>query len=260
MATGYAARSWAAFNEGNNTKMIILLALLQIIPIFGQIVLAGVAYRWANEAAWGMEKPLPTEFGDWGKLLRSGFIVFVAELVIGLVGGIVSGILGIIPILGSLASMAISLLMMVLSPICGLRGVLYDSYSAPFEVKNIFEMMKRDTDGLFRILGFILIMSFVYGLVAGFIFSILAVCCFGSTVFTAIMTAISSADYNSLATVISSSAFISSLLVFCVLAIIVSIILFVPSVIINLLSARATGYWFQNFKPQTWGASSDPLP
>ena len=51
---------------------IVLLALLNLIPIFGQIVSLGYLYGWAREIAWNVHEPLPEHiFGNEdGKLYR----------------------------------------------------------------------------------------------------------------------------------------------------------------------------------------------
>ena len=78
----YLKRSWKALKLNPGWwKTIIILALVSLIPIIGPMVSMGYCFRWAREAAWGLEEPIPSKMGDLGAAIKSGAIVFVSVLV-----------------------------------------------------------------------------------------------------------------------------------------------------------------------------------
>ncbi|MEG0620528.1 MAG: DUF4013 domain-containing protein [Raoultibacter sp.] len=88
MQAGYFKTAWEDIkNSPGWVGKVFLLALVMLIPIFGQIVLAGYLYGWARDKAWGVHSPLPAHvFGNVdGKLYSRGFFVFVLGLVCALV-------------------------------------------------------------------------------------------------------------------------------------------------------------------------------
>ena len=80
-----------AWNDIKNSKgwfgKLCLLALVGLIPIFGQIVIFGYLYGWARDVAWGVHEPMPAKiFGNEdGKLYRRGWFIFVLVFVFSLV-------------------------------------------------------------------------------------------------------------------------------------------------------------------------------
>ena len=76
-----------AWNDLENSPgwfgKMCLLALVNIIPVFGQIVTYGYLYGWAREIAWGAHQPLPSSIfaNDDGKFWRRGWFLFVIAFV-----------------------------------------------------------------------------------------------------------------------------------------------------------------------------------
>ena len=80
-----------AWNDIKNSPgwfgKLCLLALLNFIPVFGQIVTYGYLYGWAREMAWGTHRPMPTSIfaNDDGKFWRRGWFLCVIAFVFGLI-------------------------------------------------------------------------------------------------------------------------------------------------------------------------------
>ena len=78
--TGYLRRSWNALTSDEGWwKSICILSLISLIPIVGPIAVSGYCFRWAREAAWGIEEPLPRGKGDLGAAIKSGGFVFLGD-------------------------------------------------------------------------------------------------------------------------------------------------------------------------------------
>ena len=55
----FFGRAWASLGSTRNVfGKLCLLALLQLVPVVGQIVTFGYFLGWLREAAWGMETPM----------------------------------------------------------------------------------------------------------------------------------------------------------------------------------------------------------
>ena len=187
-----------AWNDIKNSKgwfgKLCLLALVGLIPIFGQIVIFGYLYGWARDVAWGVHEPMPAKiFGNEdGKLYRRGWFIFVLVFVFSLVPAIISGvgssmqqagyysalydtsskleptvaIGGIIYLIGILAALFVS----ILAWIGSMRISIYDRLSAGFQLGSIWKMFRKDTGGIMRIFG----MNLLVGLILGIILSIIS--------------------------------------------------------------------------------------
>ena len=257
-------------------KKMCLLALIGLIPIFGQIVILGYLFGWAREIAWGVRMPLPERVfaNEDGKLYRRGFFILVASFVLSLVPVLISvvgnglqevGILamdprggsggvvmtyimvgGIVALIGSLLSMFVEVVVWVSS----MRISIYDNLSSGFQLKVIWRMMKHDGGGLARIFGMYLLVGLVIGLILTVI-AIAGVLVFIGSLFAA-GPAYYSADFYGLFAA-TGIGFILFLLVFSYVAEVVSVFAYA-------LVARAMGYWTCQFDVPRWLGQDDPLP
>lgn len=275
----YASTAWNDIkNSPGWQKKVVLLALLQIVPIFGQIVLFGYIYAWARDIAWGVHSPMPDRiFGNEdGKLYSRGFfilvILFVFSLIPGIVAGVASSIVGSGVGLGlvydssigffagtigglfGLVSFALSLAVLIAFNIAAMRTAIYDRISAGFQFKKLWAMFKYDTNGALRIFGMELLVSFIIALVLGLIFTILTLLCFGAAV-PSLMTMGSNPEAIEV-----FGALGPSLSVWFLLMLAFGFFAAMCSVVVYLMVARASGYWTQQFGVAQWRGQDDPMP
>lgn len=267
---------------------LCVLSLVGMIPIFGSIVIEGYLYGWAREVAWGVREPLPAKvFGNEdGKLYRRGWFIFVLGLVLGLVPMVIvnmgsgmqqSAMYGLMdnPQAGAGAMLSIGALIyfvgLVLSLAIGIicwvgsmRIAIYDRLSSGFQLGVIWKMIRHDTNGILRIFGMSLIVGFITGIILTIVLTVLIM-----IVLLAGVSGLSSAGYTAesleymtdvqayqmLAQFVVSAGFLG---VLCVLA-----ALFVGGLATNfveMLVARAIGYWTMQFDVPHWRGQDDPLP
>ena len=295
MQAGYFSTAWADIKstQGWFGKMC-LLALLQFVPVFGQIVLLGYAYGWARDIAWNVHKPLPARIfaNEDGKLYRRGWFLFLVALVISLVPMvflIISDVLSATSSVASYASYGVnagagaaagfSMLFyliylvatfaaMFFTWVGSMRASIYDNISAGLQFGQIWKMMRRDGGGLFRIFG----MNLIFGLIFGIILFVLSMIVF-AICFASVAPQIASLggspyyDYSYPYSVTGSNQFaavLSAILpMLGILFVFIIILVYICCVFdsfMTILTARALGYWTRQFDVAQWGAQADPMP
>ena len=281
-----------AWNDIKNSKgwfgKLCLLALVGLIPIFGSIVIFGYLYGWARDIAWGVHEPMPAKiFGNEdGKLYRRGWFIFVVVLVFSLVPAIISGIgssmqqagqyamlydtsskleptvaIGaIISLIGFLAALFVS----ILAWIGSMRVSIYDRLSAGFQLGSIWKMFRKDTGGIMRIFG----MNLLVGLILGIILSIIITIFLVAFIFVVIgvMTGMGytpeSLQYmtdeqvTSFVLQIMGPAGLVGFLFLIVAAFFGNL----ATTFVEMLVARAMGYWTWQFDVPQWRGQNDPMP
>lgn len=267
---------------------ICLLGLISFIPIFGQMTVYGYAYEWAHKAAWGVEGPMPRKiYGRSGsKMLRWGWFALVIAFVFSLVPGIISSIgswltgmgsetgiytsMGrymvvdggnpLLLILGWLVNVAgiVAFVFAILFVMAGtMRMTMYDRLGAGFSFGKIWTMIKHDFGGIMRIFGMNLLFGFVGGFVIAGVTILLMVIVLGATAAPLFIMAGSGAYYSDSAIVGYIIAMVMAMLP---LLLVMGYITFVYSAFVEILVARALGYWMRQFDVARWGKQDDPLP
>lgn len=267
---------------------ICLLGIISWIPVFGQMTVYGYAYEWAHKAAWGVNGPMPKKiYGrDGSKMLRWGWFALVIAFVFMLVPGIVSSIGSVMTSAGTAESFISSagryftvgrsnpllvgggwlfgVAAIVLYVFAALfiwagtmRMAMYDRLSTGFQLGKVWAMIKRDFGGIMRIFG----MALIFGLIGGAI--IAAVICF--IVFVAAMMIVAPAGLvyqNGMMYYQETLALyaLGALAVLFPVFLVIGYISTVYGVFIELLTARALGYWMRQFNVGAWGTMDDPLP
>lgn len=269
MQAGYFQTAWNDIKHSDGwLKKFALLGLLQFIPVFGQIVLMGYLYGWARDIAWNIHAPMPAKiFGNEdGKLYSRGFFILVITFVFSLVAGLVSGIVsggstsnnGIIATISSIlgiASLLFALLCGVLAWVGSMRSAIYGRIGPGFQLKQIWKMVKYDTNGIMRILG----MSLLIGVILGIIFSI---------IFSVVIMAVGAGAmlsvhggygyYGNEAELMMR--LLPSMGIGTLFFLLLLYVLFATSSWLNALVARALGYWTRQFDVPSWGGQDAPLP
>ena len=268
----YFSTAWNDIKNSPGWKgKIALLALLQIIPIFGQIVLFGYIYGWARDIAWGVHSPMPARiFGNEdGKLYSRGFFILVILFVLSLIPSIVTSIPGLFvgvatasdsspgvvaACLFALVSMALSFAILIVFNIAAMRTAIYDRISAGFQVDKLWSMFKHDSNGALRIFG----MEVLVGFIGGAVIAIIAVIVFsvaGIAFIPAIMQL--SADPEPYEVFAILGPGLTLLVIF---GLIFGFIGAIFTVFVYTLVARASGYWTQQFQVAQWRGQDDPMP
>lgn len=277
----YASTAWNDIKNSPGWKgKVALLALLQIIPIFGQIVLFGYIYGWARDIAWGVHAPLPAKIfsNEDGKLYSRGFFILVILFVFSLVPGVVMNIASVLFAGGigygayveyyapsTITAMGTGGLLALLSGvllvgvmlfwgIAAMRTAIYDRISAGFQLKKLWAMFHHDSNGVLRILGMAVLIGVILGLVISLVAFLLVALIVAATV-PGLMFIDSSADFAEYFGVFGPSLFIIFLIMLGI-----GFVSSMGSVVIAMMVARASGYWTQQFQVAQWRGQDDPMP
>ena len=282
----YLSSSWNDITHSRGWfGKICLLGLITMIPIFGIMVLRGYMYGWARDIAWRVHEPMPARiFGNEdGGLYKRGFYMLVLNLVLALAVYLVLWLVALIPGMSTVqmygTSTSFSVQYTVNSPlyfliyfaliivetfimwIGSMRISIYGRLTPGFQLNKIWVMYKRLPGGMWRIFG----MELLIGLIIGFVLSIVFTFALSAVIFGMLDTAIPSinsidySDMNSLYALIYNlvmawgPAFLLIMLVFVYVTV-------VATVFLELLVARALGYWTMQLDVPFWRGQSDPLP
>ena len=155
-------------SEGWFGKML-LLALIQIVPILN-FSSAGYITRWGADVAVGKRFTLPSV--QIGPYFKSGFFLWVYELILGIVLSFACVILNVVPLLGQLASAALCVLIVGFAVISEIRVVSEDSIAGGFNFKLIWNAYTKKFGTLFcngtlAYCIFIICVSIVIGILIG---------------------------------------------------------------------------------------------
>lgn len=256
---GYWSRSWALLTRDKGwIKPLLVLSAANLIPIVGTFGASGYALEWGRLTAWGVDSSPKQKGVDISGCLRSGGRAFVVglgyALVLGLVNVFVRNIFG--EVFGGLLSAILTAAITVLVTVATLRATIYQSIGAGYEVGRIVDMIKRDYEGLLRILGLVLIMSFALGLVAGLLLSGVLVANMGEIVHD-VMQLESASHVDEWDVVVMALRWVGSMLP---ALLVVGYVVGIFGAGANLITTTAVGLWMRQFDVRNWGESSDPLP
>lgn len=239
METVYLKRAWQALTaEQGWWKPVLVLALVQLVPIVGSIVVLGYLYQWGRDAAWGVERGLPRDAHRLAQAFKTGLIAFAAGLFWALVLSTISGLLSDIPTTGGLITfmfVPFSFVFGMFVAVMIMRATIYDSLSPLFQFPQAWEMVTANPRGLLRVFG---------------IFCLAAL----STLL------ITPATMGATALGALSNAFFLFVFFTMIALVPLAFLCSVIGVVMGALALRALGYWFADFNPETWGASADGLP
>ena len=169
----YFARSWALLTlEKGWWKPVLIMALFGLIPVVGILALVGYALETARVTAWGINAGPKQKDLKFGTYIVTGSKAVVIALAFGLAYSIATGILSFIPVI-NLILIPVFIVAAFVYPLCinviQVRASVYGRISAGFAFKNIFEMIKHDMGGLFRIFGMGIVLGIVTSLIMGII-------------------------------------------------------------------------------------------
>lgn len=257
---------------------LVRLALLNLIPIFGQIVTMGYLYGWARDIAWGVHGPLPNRIfsNEDGQLYRRGFFALVVAFVISILPEAVSLIgdalvgggmgmtsmhvhhsgagLAAIGLVLQVASFVLFLVAYVFTPVGIVRMSIYNRLSAGLQLGRIWKMLRHDPHGALRIVGMAILAGLVGAAVVGGI---------GAVVFSMCTVSMLAASGAGAAAGMSTGATAFLYGVGGIEVLLLLAVLFMGLVVavwIDMLTIRAVGYWMYQFDVPHWGSQDDPMP
>ena len=280
----YVGKAWGSLATTKNLfGKLLLLALLQFIPIVGQIALLGCALGWAREAAWKMDTPLPDhvlgrgETGFWARGAKAFLAIILFQIILSAVVALLNYIpLGLASwvdlegdplIVTMVVCVVLSILAMIFLSLAFTAGLvrlaIYNRFGAAFQFGVCLQMVFRHFGGLLKIL----IAFFLLSLVASIpviVCVIVAVpgffAAFGPvvTLNLAFGPSFLSVDPEIVSLLSGDSALGCSLVT---VALVVALLLFQAiSVMLELLEWRAIGNWVATFDVARWGGRFDKLP
>lgn len=164
-AKGCLSAAWDDIKANPNwLKKVLFLALVMCVPILNFVVY-GYVLNWVREVPFGGRTALPKEVVT-GRNFEVGFYYFVISLVFGLAAGFVGMCVGWVPLIGWLASIAVSIFAAMFIALCSVRMAMSKQLGEGFKLGRVWEAMKANWSGL-------LFLTFVPSLVAGAIMFVL---------------------------------------------------------------------------------------
>ena len=286
MAATYSRRffgdAWASLKTTRNLfGKLCLLALIQFVPILGQIVAFAYFLGWAREAAWGMETPLPahvfgrTDRNFWGR----GAKAFVVSLLYAL---IVTAFAWLVWALGavtmhvfefshtgievtyfvcSLVEVAVAFVLCLVYIVGLMRLAIYNRFGAAFQWGACLKMLGHDFGGMVKIVLTALVACVVMGIPA-----LLASCALLPAVFGTGLTGsfvgsvLYWGDTSQVVLEQLMEGFGLSLLITVAACAVVGFLLEVVVLMVEALMWRCMGNWVAQFDVPAWGGRYDKLP
>lgn len=132
---------------------VALMGLVELIPILNWFN-AGYAMRWGRDLFFGRIGEMPQSiFAD--RSFVNGAMCFLLQLVVGVVTWIVAWVitlaLGFIPLLGTLVSIAIAVIVSMFLNIMVMRVAIFDEVGVGFGISQVASVAKEHYGSLFAI-------------------------------------------------------------------------------------------------------------
>lgn len=271
---GYLSRSWHMLTaEPGWYKPILVLAAVCCIPVVGSflglLAVLGYALEWARLTAWGIDA-VPKQRGvNIGGILSSGWRAFLVGLVwslaLAFASALITALLGMLGLgfVGGLLQIAASVFLGLLTLIASLRAAIYQRFGAGFGVRQMIEMIRRDTSGAMKVFG----LNLLGTLLMGFVTSVLLMAVLASLAPSFLVSVMPYIDsYRAYGTLNGYEATQVAFAVISMLAgafpafALFKFLFSLVSVPVQLLVYTSCGLWFRQFDVPSWGSPSDPLP
>lgn len=256
---GYWSKSYGLLTRDQGWfKPLLVLAAARMVPIVGPFGADGYALEWARLTSWGVDSSPKQKNVDIGACIGSGARAFVVALGYGLVIALVSlafrTIFGVA--LGGIFNLLLGAVCGVFVTIAKLRATIYQTIGAGYQFNRIWDMAKRDSNGVLHIIGLNLILGLIVGLVAAVLFGIVLAANFAGFIGAVIEYEM----YDYVDEYYVASMFLSSLARSLPSVMVLSYLMMIATSFTNLITTTAVGLWLRQFDVRNWGQSSDPLP
>lgn len=256
---GYWSRSYGLLTRDQGWfKPLLVLAAARMVPIIGPFGADGYALEWARLTSWGVDSSPKQKNVDIGACIGSGARAFVVALGYGLIIALMSLVFRTIfgVALGGLFNIVLGAVCGVFVTIAKLRATIYQTIGAGYQVNRIWDMVKRDSDGVLHIIG----MSMILGLIVGLVTVVLAGTVLAAN-FASFLSAVFEYEmYDYMDEYYLASKFLSSLAGSLPALMVMSYLFLIATSFTDLITTTAVGLWLRQFDVRNWGQSSDPLP
>lgn len=272
----FFGRAWRSLGSTCNVfGKLALLALLQCVPVVGQMITLGYFLGWVRQAAWGCETPLPAHVcgrGDadfwprgataWCVQALYGLLICAVDAVVLLVlGGVLcldlSRLAESVCVGVASALIVFADVLLVMCMYVGLvRLALYNSFGAAWQMGACLKMAFHDFGGLLKVAFGGLGLQLLVGLG-----SCVAV---GALVLVGVLASgTAGMDFGIFAGGAAAPALVSlagAWLAALPLLFVASYLLAIPYILVAALTWRALGNWAAQFDVAHWGTRHDPMP
>lgn len=248
---GYFSYAWGLLKRDKGwPKVVLLLGLASLVPVVGWLGVAGYIYEWARLTAWGVDAAPKQSGVQIGECIKSGWRAFVATVGWMVVWGILTWIVGLVPVLGALVILVATVFVDIFYAACAIRAEIYQDFTAGYQINRIYDMIKRDFKGFAKVAGINLLMSLVLSVVMTLI-AMIALAGVGVSLAEAF--SYTTSHHSAQA---AANAFGALMLI---IVIITMVALFFGSWM-RCITANMTALWMRQFNVPAWSASADPLP
>ena len=266
----YFSRAWSLLTrEKGWWQPVDVCAAADLVPVAGPLGVLGYKLEWARLVAWGADVSPKRHGVRVGSCISSGWRGFLVLLVWSLVMGVIGGVCGALPLIGSLLSTLWTICCLYLGMVVSvatLRATIYQKAGAGFSWKNLVELGRRDPSGLLSILGWEMLCYLVIALVSGIVLSVTAL----GAMPRIISLASELGYYNSglspygdleyYVTQLAMELFFYVIAAFGPTLIVLALIALVLRNGISMVVYAALGLWIRQFDVANWGRSEEPLP
>ncbi len=230
-----------------------LLGLVNCVPILNWTV-DGYMLNWSREVPFGGRTKLPGGIVS-GKNFEIGFYAFLISLIVGFVSIVVGGVLGWVPLIGWLASIALGFLLGMVQLLSLLRISMTQQLGEGFKLGAIFGVIGRNWTGL---LCAAVVPSILGAVASGILWTIVALICLPAIIGVVAAAVAVPSSYEMMAALISG---IAGMGIVGVVVLIVGWVLTCEiSAFANMVSYRAVAHWIGRHAPewaqQPYGGSS----
>lgn len=261
----YFSRAWHLVTQENGWwKPILLMCVALLVPIVGPLAVLGYQLEWARQLAWDVNDPMPRRGFRVGSLIISGWRGFLSVLGWGIAYFLIDSRISDVPGIGGLLDLAwkvcgIFITMMIM--VAAIRATIYQNAGAGYNVKNLWEMARRDLGGLARI--------WVIGFTATVIEAVISAAILAIGLASMISAIVYDVDilYNYGSTMPIKEMVYYVLDLVDVLfnglwpsLLVVSVVGLVLGTVAVTLTFAALAMWMRQFDIPAWGKSCDPLP
>ena len=261
----YFARAWRLVTQKKGWwKPILIMCVALLVPIVGPLAVLGYQLEWARQLAWDVNDPMPRRGFRVRSLIVSGWRGFLAVLGWGIAYVLIDSRISDVPGIGGVLDLAwkicgIFITMMIM--VAAIRATIYQSASAGYSVKNLWEMARRDLGGLARVwaIGFtatvietvisvVILLVGLASMISGIVYDVNILYTSGATL------PIRELTYYIFDLIdILLNGLWPSLMV-------VSVIALLMGTVSTTLTFAALALWMRQFDIPAWGKSADPLP
>ena len=273
------SKAWADFSASpDKFKIVLKLALLQLVPGAGSLIISGYSFSWGKEAALGRQGYMPHKIIRPG-MLDTGLYVYGITLICAIVVGIISAILGWMfglmgfgmSLLWWFLSLVISIFLTPFLSLLYMRVAVVGKLRAGSKVSHVWQMYKS-TGKMGSLLalywGPSILATIINGIITAIVIGVVIAAIVGGAIdaFWNVSTSLNNYGYG-YGMSVNPGAIIASTVMNIVLSILPILILiaafsfvtFFVSATAQIVWTRALGYWLQDFRPDTWPEYQESL-